>query len=116
MSVEIDLDLLPRQIVALGRCVFLPGSPPKRFVRQIQGVDPARLSEAQRHHVVRLSYRYRRQMPDDLVPRASDVAVIDAHDTAVRAAKARAAAEAVAARRKPKPLVSQADLLSDLRG
>jgi hypothetical protein len=111
-----DVDLLPRQIEALGRCVFPPGSPPKRFARQIQGADPGTLSEAQRHHVVRLSYRYRRQMPEDLVPRASEVAAIDAHDTAVRAAKARAAAEAVAARRKPKPPVSQADLLSDPRG
>lgn len=54
------------RLQALKKCVFLPGSNHKRFVRQ---TDPAgKLTERQIAYIGILAYRYRRQMPDHLVP------------------------------------------------
>ena len=54
--------------IALGRCTFPPAHPHKRFVRQIQHVDATQMSEAQIDLMMLLAYRYRRQMPERLVP------------------------------------------------
>lgn len=58
-------------VAALRRCVFVPGSPDKRFARQIhdQLAGSARpITDRQAQHVLRLAWRYRRQMPSHLVP------------------------------------------------
>lgn len=58
-------------VAAITRCRLLPGSPDKRFARQIhdQLAGSARpLTDRQAQHVLRLAWRYRRQMPSHLVP------------------------------------------------
>lgn len=53
----------------LSRCTFLPGSWPKRFVRQVSSLpDEAMLNAKQEYWIDRLYYMYRRQisaMPGD---------------------------------------------------
>lgn len=57
---------------ALGSCRFLPASADKRFCRNM--ADIARLSPEneislrQRHYMEIMAWRYRRQLPKDLVP------------------------------------------------
>jgi hypothetical protein len=63
---------------ALAHCTFLPGSPPKRFARQVSQMPLENITEGQRRHVIRLAYRYRRQMPRDLVPSKDAVEALDA--------------------------------------
>ena len=57
---------------ALERCTFLPGSPEKRFARDMgsrsRTLHPAALTERQARHLARLAWRFRRQMPHTLVP------------------------------------------------
>lgn len=57
--------------LALARCTMLPGSQHKRFARDLARAaksDPEReLSERQRQHLLRLAWRYRRQMPAHLL-------------------------------------------------
>ncbi len=43
----------------LAMCTFLPGSPDKRFVRNMQGASE--ITEGQAEYLQRLVYRYRRQ-------------------------------------------------------
>lgn len=62
--------LLVARIGALARCTFVPGSPDKRFAHDMTvslrfGKE---LTPRQAEHVVRLAWRYRRQMPGHLVP------------------------------------------------
>jgi ABC-type phosphonate transport system ATPase subunit len=73
---------------ALGRCTFLPGSAHKRFARQVSAMPLEKITEAQRRHVIRLAWRYRRQMPRDLVPSKDAVEAMDAERNARQAMKA----------------------------
>jgi hypothetical protein len=54
--------------LALARCTFLPASAHQRFSRHIGAMALAAITEAQWAHVMRLAWRYRRQMPSSLVP------------------------------------------------
>lgn len=56
------------RIAALQGVTFLPGSPHKRFARDIGQTDPRNFTPAQVRHVAHLAWRYRRQMPAHLVP------------------------------------------------
>ncbi len=56
------------RIAALQRVTFLPGSSHKRFAREIGQTDPRHFTTSQVRHVARLAWRYRRQMPEHLVP------------------------------------------------
>lgn len=65
--------MTPRQRAiaeALGRCTFLPGSAHKRFAHNMafhaEHMPDKPLTEKQAAHLVRLAWRYRRQMPADL--------------------------------------------------
>ena len=54
---------------ALAACTYLPGTPQKRFARDLAAGDPNReLTERQRHYMEILAWRMRRQMPKHLVP------------------------------------------------
>lgn len=63
-----DLALAIERIAALQRVGFPLGSRHRSFARSLAGKRPADLSPAQRAHVARLAWRYRRQMPAHLVP------------------------------------------------
>ena len=53
---------------ALAGCSFLPGSGPKRFVRQMADRDRNRpLTERQRAYLWAIAWSWRRQLPPDLV-------------------------------------------------
>lgn len=59
-----------RMARALGRCRFLPGSPPKRFARQVAAEaerEDAQLTGPQARWLRSLVQRYRRQIPADVV-------------------------------------------------
>ena len=57
-----------RIIEALAGCSFLPGSSPKRFVRQLFGRDRAKpLTERQQIYLWAIAWSWRRQLPRDLV-------------------------------------------------
>jgi hypothetical protein len=71
---------------ALGQCTFLPGSSHKRFARDIQYA--VTLTEAQRRHLIRLCWRYRRQIPMHLMPSKDAVAELDADWNLQREAEA----------------------------
>ncbi len=64
-------------IQALERCSFLPASPDKRFVRQMatrsRKQAPPALTEKQAAFLDGLAWRYRRQIPDYLVPARAPV-------------------------------------------
>lgn len=62
---------------ALGECTFLPASSHKRFARQVSQMPLENITEKQRRHVIRLAWRYRRQMPPDLVPSKDAVEAMD---------------------------------------
>jgi hypothetical protein len=57
---------------ALGACSYPPATSQKRFARDISFLaanDPAReLSDRQRHYMEIMAWRYRRQLPQGLVP------------------------------------------------
>ena len=88
-----------RMRTALSQCSFLPGSAPKRFARQVSQMPLENISEGQRRHVIRLAYRYRRQMPRDLVPSKDAIEALDAAWNAMLEERSRAkrAAKAVPA-------------------
>ena len=55
-------------VEALAGCSFVPGSSPKRFVRQLAGRDRAKpLSDRQRAYLWAIAWSCRRQLPRDLV-------------------------------------------------
>lgn len=60
---------------ALGACIFIPGSPPKRFARQIaadaKSANP-QITERQAEWLRVLVHRYRRQIPAEVVALAAD--------------------------------------------
>lgn len=60
---------IDQTIDALGKCTFLPGHPHKRFAYNMHAIPVEKLSEAQIRYVLILAYRYRRQMPEHLVPK-----------------------------------------------
>jgi hypothetical protein len=62
---------------ALGECTFLPASSHKRFARQVAAMYLDRITEKQWRHVIRLAWRYRRQMPTDLIPSKDAVEALD---------------------------------------
>jgi hypothetical protein len=72
-----DLATLDRMRRALGECTFLPGSSHKRFARQVAAMRLEAISEKQWRHVIRLAWRYRRQMPRELVPSKDAVEACD---------------------------------------
>ena len=84
---------------ALAQCTFPPGSAHKRFARDLPHAKE--LTEAQIRQLVRLCWRYRRQMPADLVPSRDTVVELDADWNLRREALA---AEKVAQRREAKLL------------
>jgi hypothetical protein len=57
---------------ALGCCSFPPATSQKRFARNMAFLaehDPRReISQRQRHYLELMAWRYRRQLPRDLVP------------------------------------------------
>jgi hypothetical protein len=57
---------------ALERCTFLPGSPEKRFARDMGSrsrlLNPPALTLRQTVYLDDLAWRFRRQMPAALVP------------------------------------------------
>jgi hypothetical protein len=59
---------------ALGSCSYMPGSSQKRFAKDISFLaehSPEReLSLRQRHYMELMAWRYRRQLPESLVPKA----------------------------------------------
>lgn len=61
-------ETLDRMRQALARCTFLPASSQKRFARDVAAIPLAKVTERQRRYVIQLCWRYRRQMPWDLVP------------------------------------------------
>ena len=86
--------------MALAECTFPPGTPPKRFARQVAQMPLENITEGQRRHVIRLAYRYRRQMPRDLVPSKD---AIDELDRAWNAVREQQASDKRAAKVPPKP-------------
>jgi len=53
---------------ALSACRFVPGSSPKRFVRQIAGRDRGRpLTDGQRAFLWAIAWSWRRQLPAELI-------------------------------------------------
>lgn len=78
MSEERSLDggvepVVLSRALALEKCSFLPGSFDKRFSRDIASAVRANasLTPRQVETINRLAYKYRRQMPADLVPARS---------------------------------------------
>jgi hypothetical protein len=72
---------------ALSLCTFLPGTAHKRFVRQVSQMPLEKITEGQRRHLIRLAYRYRRQMPREHVPSKDAIEALDAAWNAIQAAK-----------------------------
>lgn len=61
-------------VEALNRVTYVPGSPHKRFARQIldqlnHAATP--ITDRQEQHILRCAWRYRRQMPAHLVPKTN---------------------------------------------
>lgn len=57
-----------RIIEALSGCSFVPGSSPKRLVRQLNGRDRAKpLTDRQREYLWAIAWSWRRQLPAGLV-------------------------------------------------
>lgn len=69
-----------RMRAALGQCTFLPASSDKRFARSVATMPADKITERQKRHVIRLAWKYRRQMPADLVPSKDAVRAMDAGD------------------------------------
>lgn len=67
-----------RMRLALAECSFLPASSHKRFARQVGQMYLDKITEKQWRHVIRLAWRYRRQMPYDLIPSKDAVEALDA--------------------------------------
>lgn len=88
-----------RMRIALAECTFPLGTS-KRFARQVAQMPLENITEGQRRHVIRLAYRYRRQMPRDLVPSKD---AIDELDRAWNAVREQQASEKRAAKVPPKP-------------
>lgn len=63
-----DFAILAERRDALARVSFPLGARHKSFARSVAGKLPHELSPAQRAHITRLAWRYRRQMPAHLVP------------------------------------------------
>ena len=68
---------IDRMRKALAKCTFLPGSSHKRFARQVAQTHPEKVTEKQVRHIIRLAWRYRRQMPFDLIPSKDAVEALD---------------------------------------
>lgn len=68
---------LDRMRLALGECTFLPGSAHKRFARTVAFIPLDKITPKMWRHVIRLAWRYRRQMPRDLVPSKDAVEAMD---------------------------------------
>lgn len=58
-----------RAIQSLACATFVPGCAPKRFVREMAGMNPDVyiLSDRQRGYLWAIAWSYRKQLPDDLV-------------------------------------------------
>ena len=58
-----------RTIRSLSGATFVPGCAPKRFVREMAGVNPDVyiLTDRQRGYLWAIAWSYRKQLPDDLV-------------------------------------------------
>ena len=69
---------IDRMRAALAQCTMLPGSSHKRFARNLAAMYLDKITEKQVRHLIRLAWRYRRQIPFDLVPSKD---VIDALDS-----------------------------------
>lgn len=67
-----------RMRLALAQCSFPLSSGHKRFAADVAQMHLHMITERQWRHVVRLAWRYRRQMPRDLVPSRDAVEALDA--------------------------------------
>ncbi len=63
-----DAKLAERRVRALRQATMQPGSWDKRFVRDLCGKLPESFTEAQHRHIVRLAWKYRRQIGSTLSP------------------------------------------------
>ena len=63
-----DAKLVERRLEALRKATMIPGSGDKLFVRVMSAMLPESLSEQQQRRLVRLTWKYRRQLPRPLVP------------------------------------------------
>jgi hypothetical protein len=65
-------DLEAKRVRALAKARFLPGSPFKRFVAdmlaELNARAPRGLTEGQAEQLAHTAWRYRAQLPDDVVP------------------------------------------------
>lgn len=68
---------IDRMRKALVECTFLPGSSHKRFARQLSQMYLDKITPKQERHLIRLAWRYRRQMPAGLVPSKDAVQALD---------------------------------------
>lgn len=67
-----------RMRFALAQCSFPLSSAHGRFAREVGQMHLHAVTERQWRHVVRLAWRYRRQLPRDLVPSRDAVEALDA--------------------------------------
>jgi hypothetical protein len=115
MDAAVREQWLDRMRVALAECVFLPASSHKRFARSIGNLTIDRLTERQRRHMIRLAWRYRRQMPVELVPSRDAVQALDAGWDSVSVAgvlvmTSSPRAKPVSRRSRSRPASAQLDL------
>ena len=61
---QAENETLRQMLRHLQGVTMLPGSPDKRFVRDVWQRDPATLTVKQKGYVRRLAFRYRRQLPE----------------------------------------------------
>ncbi len=66
---QAEHETMRRRLWHLQSATMLPGSWDKRFISDIWQRDPATLTAKQRESVMRLAWKYRRQMPADLAPK-----------------------------------------------
>jgi hypothetical protein len=71
------LEHLDQMRKALGQCTFPPATAQKRFARQVAAMYLDKITEKQWRYVIRLAWRYRRQMPPDLVPSKDAIEALD---------------------------------------
>lgn len=99
MSTQADIDAVRR---ALADCVFPPATNAKRFVRNVNVIPIEKVTEAQRDYLTQLAWKFRRQMPRDLVPTQMELlAIADKQRARQRAVEA----ERLRRRRRAPPLV-----------
>lgn len=106
---------------ALGYCTFPPGSAAKRIAREVNQMPIENISGPLWDVIVLLAYRFRRQMPPDLVPVSleRDLAqqrLNSSREEKARALDARRAARATARQLRLTGFPTEASLLEMISG